>query len=148
MARILIVDDDRAIRATVSLLLCAKGHDVAEATNGREGLAKIASESFDLLIVDIFMPDMDGIETIKRVLNHDPTLPILVISGMGFRSASGSTKPPDFLAMATKLCAVQSLRKPFRAQELLTAVEDCLNIPPVGGHFEPYHGHSDLKTSA
>jgi hypothetical protein len=49
--------------------------------------------------------------------------------------------------MATKLGAVQSLRKPFRAQELLTAAADCLNIPPVGGHFEPYHGQSDLKSS-
>jgi FixJ family two-component response regulator len=70
-------------------------------------------------------------------LNHKPALPILVVSGMTFRSPSGSGDPPDFLAMATKLGAVQSLRKPFRANELLTAVEDCLNIPAAGGNVQP-----------
>jgi CheY-like chemotaxis protein len=132
MARILIADDDRVVRATMSFLLGSKGHDVVEAASGREGLGRIASESFDLLIVDIFMPDMDGLETIKRVLVHSPALPILVVSGMTFRAASDASEPPDFLAMATKLGAVQSLRKPFRAHELLTAVEDCLNIRPTG----------------
>jgi CheY-like chemotaxis protein len=148
MARILIADDDRAVRATISLLLTAKGHEVVEAANGREGLAKIASESFDLLIVDIFMPDMDGIETIKRVLDHDPALPIIVVSGMTFRSAAGSAKPPDFLAMAAKLGAVQSLHKPFRPHQLLTTVEDCLNIQPMSGHLRPHHGQSHFKNSA
>lgn len=127
MARILIADDDRVVRAMMSYLLGTKGHAVVEAASGREGLARIVSESFDLLIVDIFMPDMDGLETITRVLKHNAALPILVVSGMTFRSSSGSTEPPDFLGMATKLGAVRSLRKPFRASELLTAVEDCLN---------------------
>ena len=117
---------------------------MVEAASGREGLARIAAEPFDLLIVDIFMPDMDGLETIKRVLNHDPALPILVVSGMTVRS--GSTGPPDFLAMATKLGAVQSLRKPFRASEFLTAVEDCLNIP--GAEDKPDRGQIGFKNSA
>jgi CheY-like chemotaxis protein len=151
MARILIADDDRVVRATMSYLLGTKGHDVVEAASGREGLARIASESFDLLIVDIFMPDMDGLETIKRVLNHNPALPILVVSGMTFRSSSGSSGsggPPDFLGMATKLGAVQSLRKPFRANELLTAVEDCLNNRAVEDNDRPDHGQGSFKNSA
>jgi CheY-like chemotaxis protein len=148
MARILIADDDPAVRMMMSLLLSAKGHEIVEAANGREGLAKITSESFDLLIVDIFMPDMDGLETIKRVLNHKPALPIIVVSGMSFRSALGSGEPPDFLAMATRLGAVQSLQKPFRPQQLLTAVEDCLNIGPVGGRLQAYDGQRDFKSSA
>ncbi len=127
MARILIADDDRVVRAAMSCLLGTRGYDVVEAASGREGLSRIASEDFDLLIVDIFMPDMDGLETIKRVLQQNAALPILVVSGMTFRSGSGPTEPPDFLAMATKLGTVQGLRKPFRASELLTAVEDCLN---------------------
>jgi CheY-like chemotaxis protein len=147
MARILITDDDRVVRATMSYLLGTNGHDVVEAASGREGLARIASERFDLLIVDIFMPDMDGLETIKRVLNHNPALPILVVSGMSFRSESGSTGPPDFLAMATKLGAVQSLRKPFRAREFLTAVEDCLNIRGVEDNVQADHGQGSFKNS-
>jgi CheY-like chemotaxis protein len=146
MARILIADDDRVVRATISFLLGSKGHDVVEAAGGREGLARIASENFDLLIVDIFMPDMDGLETIKRVLNYNPALPILVVSGMTFRAAPGVAQPPDFLAMATKLGAVRSLRKPFRANELLTAVEDCLNIRKENAG--PDHDRGSFKTSA
>jgi CheY-like chemotaxis protein len=137
MARILVADDDRAVRATVSLLLRAKNHEVVEAANGREGLAKITTEPFDLLIVDIFMPDMDGLETIKRVLDHDPALPIIVISGMSFRSSSAASEPPDFLGMATKLGAVQSLRKPFRPHELLAVVDDCLSVPAGDTHARP-----------
>ncbi|HUC49753.1 MAG TPA: response regulator [Xanthobacteraceae bacterium] len=145
MARILIADDDRVVRATMSYLLGTKGHEVVEAASGREGLARIASESFDLLIVDIFMPDMDGLETIKRVLNYNSALPILVVSGMTFRSSSGSDEAPDFLGMATKLGAVQSLRKPFRANELLTAVEDCLNDRAAADDVQPDHGQGSFK---
>jgi len=148
MARILIADDDRVVRATMSYLLGTKGHDVVEAAGGREGLARIASEHFDLLIVDIFMPDMDGLETIKRVLNHVPALPILVVSGMTDGPGSGSTGLPDFLAMATKLGAVQSLRKPFRASEFLTAVNDCLNIPGEENNVERDHGQGSFKHGA
>jgi CheY-like chemotaxis protein len=148
MARILIADDDRVVRATMSYLLGTRGHDVVEAAGGREGLARIASEHFDLLIVDIFMPDMDGLETIKRVLNHYPALPILVVSGMTLRSGSGSTGPPDFLAMATKLGAVQTLRKPFRASEFLTAVDDCLNIPGEKNNVERDYGQDSFKHGA
>mgnify|MGYP001453251773 CR=1 FL=1 len=147
MARILIADDDRVVRATMSYLLGTRGHDVVEAAGGREGLARIASEHFDLLIVDIFMPDVDGLETIKRVLNHVPALPILVVSGMTVGPGSGSTGPPDFLAMATKLGAVQRLRKPFRASEFLTAVNDCLNIPGEGNNVERDHGQGSSKHS-
>jgi CheY-like chemotaxis protein len=125
MARILLVDDDRAIRATVDLLLTRAGHHVVAAADGREGIAKIEAGSFDLLIVDIFMPGMDGLETIQQVHRRRPQLPVLVISGLIFRSAS--SPPPDFLSMATKLGAVQSLRKPFRPSELMAAVDVCLN---------------------
>jgi len=148
MARILVADDDRAVRAMISLLLSTKAHEVVEAANGRESLAKIASENFDLLIVDVFMPDMDGIETIKRVLNRNPALPIIVISGMSFRSALGSAAPPDFLAMATRLGAVQSLQKPFRPKELLTAVDDCLNNKTADEPIGKYDQANGFKNSA
>jgi CheY-like chemotaxis protein len=126
MARILLVDDDRAIRTTIELLLKRAGHEVVAAADGRDGVAKIEGERFDLLIVDIFMPGMDGLETIQHVHRLQPHLPVIVMSGMVFRSAS--SPPPDFLAMATKLGAVQTLRKPFRPPELLAAVAACLSL--------------------
>lgn len=94
MAHILIVDDDRAIRTTIELLLKRAGHQVVAAADGREGLKKIEAERFDLLIVDIFMPGMDGLETIKIVHQLQPNLPVVVMSEMVFRSVS--SPPPDF----------------------------------------------------
>jgi len=126
MARILLVDDDRAIRTTIELLLKRAGHEVVVAEDGRDGVAKIEGERFDLLIVDIFMPGMDGLETIQQVHRQQPHLPVIVMSGLVFRSTS--SPPPDFLKMATKLGATKSLRKPFRPGELLAAVDDCLNV--------------------
>jgi CheY-like chemotaxis protein len=128
MARILVVDDDQAIRATVALLLHAVGHEVVAALDGRDGIVKCQSEQFDLLIVDIFMPGVEGLETIQSVHRQNPNLPIIVMSGLNFRSASPT--PPDFLTMATKLGAARALRKPFRPSELREAVDGCLNSSP------------------
>ena len=124
MARILVVDDDQAVRTVAKTVLELNGHEAVIAEDGRAGLRKLETESYDLVIVDIFMPGMDGLETIRLVNERKPGLPIIVISGLAFRSASGTT--PDFLSMATKLGATRSLQKPFRSQELLSAVDDCL----------------------
>src|SRR4051794_15537621 len=99
MARILVVDDDQAIRTVTKTVLEMNGHEAVLVEDGRAGLRKIEDESYDLLIVDIFMPGMDGLETIRLVNERKPGLPIIVISGLSFRSASGA--PPDFLSMAT-----------------------------------------------
>jgi CheY-like chemotaxis protein len=124
MASILVIDDDSAVSATIKLLLDRAGHDVVVANDGRNGLKVFESGQFDLLIVDIFMPGMDGLETIRLVHRQRPEVPILVISGNAFPTDSNPT--PDFLHMATKLGAITSLRKPFKPAELLTAVAGCL----------------------
>lgn len=122
MARILIIDDDSDVRATIRLLLERAGHRVVVASDGRKGLAILGSGDFDLLFLDIFMPAMDGFETMRLVHQQQPLIPIVVISGNPNLSGSGA----DFLAMATKLGAVSSLQKPFKAAELLAAVAGCL----------------------
>jgi CheY-like chemotaxis protein len=124
MARILVIDDDGAVRATTRLVLERDGHSVALAEDGRVGLKTIQSHDFDLLIVDIFMPGMDGLETIGAIRKHKPTLPIIVMSGASFRK--GPEPPPDFLWMATKLGANRSIYKPFRAQDISDTVQACL----------------------
>ena len=105
-------------------LLEGAGHDVAAANDGRRGLDLVKAEAFDLLFLDIFMPGMDGFETLRLVRQHKPSLPIVAMSGRPL--PSDSADGPDFLAMATKLGAITSLQKPFRPSVLLATVVACL----------------------
>lgn len=110
---------------TVRLLLERAGHNVVTADGGRKGLALCESGDFDLLFLDIFMPGMDGFETMRMVRLRRPQMPIIVISGRPVTSDADGA--PDFLTMATKLGAVSSLQKPFRPADLLTAVARALD---------------------
>jgi CheY-like chemotaxis protein len=132
MARILVVDDDRAVRATLKVLLERIGHQVLTAEDGRRGLNSIVSEQFDLVIIDIFMPEMDGFETIRMVRKAKPAIPIVVMSG----AAAAAASSPDFLSMATKLGAVRSLQKPFNPTALHDVVEACLRSAHGGSGNE------------
>jgi CheY-like chemotaxis protein len=100
-------------------VLAERGHDGAEA---------IEAYAFDLAIVDIFMPGMNGLETIKVFRESAPTLPVIAISGYVFRDASEPA--PDFLRMAVDLGAAACLRKPFTGTQLLEAVAAC-KVAPV-----------------
>jgi CheY-like chemotaxis protein len=122
LATVLVIDDNAAVRATIEIVLRREGHDTVLAADGRKGIQLFQAGRFDLLIVDIFMPDMDGLETISLVHKQQSGIPILVISG--YHSGVGPT--PDFLNMATKLGAVYSLQKPFRPTDLSKAVATCL----------------------
>jgi CheY-like chemotaxis protein len=124
LARILVVDDDPAVRMTIQLLLERAGHDVVAVGDGRKGLAAFEADAFDLLFLDIFMPGMDGLETMRLVLQQRPRIPIVVISGRPIVSEAMSE--PDFLSMAIKLGAVRTLPKPFKAADLEAAVSSCL----------------------
>lgn len=124
MANILIVDDDPAVQFTIRLLLERAGHHVTVAGDGRKGLALFEASRFDLLFLDIFMPGMDGLETMRHIRVLAPAVPIVVISGRS--STPDAYAEPDFLKMATKLGAFASLQKPFRPGALLAVVADCL----------------------
>ena len=126
-----MVDDDAAVQLTVRLLLERAGHSVVTADDGRKGLALCQTGDFDLLFLDIFMPGMDGFETMRMVRQQHPQLPIIVISGCPISPEPDAA--PDFLTMATKLGAVSSLQKPFRPADLLAA---------VAGSLEAAHGDS------
>jgi CheY-like chemotaxis protein len=124
LARILVVDDDPAVQMTIRLLLERAGHSVVVAGDGHKGLAAFEGGDFDLLFLDIFMPWMDGLETMRHVHRKQPTVPIIVISGRPL--VADAESGPDFLAMAIKLGAVSSLPKPFKPAALLAMVEGCL----------------------
>ena len=125
MASILVIDDDRAVLATIKILLERAAHTVEAVNDGRTGLRQLEAQSFDLLIVDIFMPGMDGFETMRLVHQSRPHMPIIVISGQQF--SHSPERAPDFLHMATRLGAVSSLHKPFKPSELIEAVNRILS---------------------
>jgi two-component system response regulator (stage 0 sporulation protein F) len=144
MASILIVDDDRAVQLIIKLLLERAGHCVTCANDGPTALRLFHDASFDLLIVDIFMPGMDGLETMKLVHQYRPGVPIIVISGHGF--SSRTTASPDFLAMSTRLGAMFSLQKPFKSAVLLSHVACCLEAGEM--HNVVSNVASDAASSA
>lgn len=121
MSRILVVDDDNAVRLSIKIILEKEGHDIVLARDGRAGLTAFQAGHFDIVICDIFMPDMDGLETIQAFHQHKAETPVIAMSGFSFYGGNG--KAPDFLSLSTKLGAASSLRKPFRPQELIDAVQ-------------------------
>ena len=138
LARILIVDDDVAVQSTLRLLLERAGHSVVTAGDGRKGLSFCETGDFDLLFLDIFMPGMDGFETMRMVRQRHQLIPIIVISGRPISDEPDSA--PDFLTMATKLGAISSLQKPFKPADLLAAVARCLE---AAGRASPSSRPSD-----
>ncbi len=122
MARILVVDDEVLVRNTVRMMLEHRGHHVVVAECGQRGVEAIEAYAFDVVIVDIFMPGMDGFQTIRILRRSAPKVAIIAMSGYAFRQTSGPV--PDFLKMACDLGATCCLRKPFKAWEIIKAVEE------------------------
>lgn len=120
MSAILVVDDQKGIRDVLRKVLIEAGHDVAEAENGAAALALARGQAFNLIITDIIMPEMEGIETIATMKREQPNLKILAMSG------GGRAKVMDFLAVARKTGADAILEKPFRKSELLDRVAELL----------------------
>lgn len=120
MARLLLIDDDADVRAPLTAWLERHGHEVVEAGNGLEGLAQLERATFDVVVTDIIMPDMEGIETILRIRKGWPDLPVIAISG------GGSGEPSQALRPASRLGAHATLRKPFRPSALGELVDRLL----------------------
>ena len=123
MAKILILDDNLDMLEMQAEHLRGEGHDVTLATTGTAAIAGIKSGGFDLLVTDIIMPDMDGIEVIMSLRKHEPPIRIIAISGGGRINAR------DYLELATKLGVHGTLQKPFSGLELCLAVDRALQRP-------------------
>jgi CheY-like chemotaxis protein len=117
---ILVIDDDAIVRQSLSLILKSRGYEVQCAPEGRQGLRAFHKRRPDLVITDIIMPEMEGIQTIMelRILSRD--CPIIAISG------GGRFGKADFLVVAKELGATITLSKPFETADLLHAVTRCL----------------------
>ena len=83
MSSILIIDDEKSIRKTLTEILSYEGYKVDEAADGEEGLKKFSQKVYDLVLCDIKMPKLDGIEFLERAREINNDVPIIVISGHG-----------------------------------------------------------------
>jgi CheY-like chemotaxis protein len=122
--RILVVDDDPLVSQAIRLWLERQGIEVVVADDGITGLNALDSSTFDLMIIDIFMPHMRGFESIRVFHQSAPTVPLIAISGYSF--AQPNSPAPDFLRMALELGASRCLRKPFTPAALLAVIDECL----------------------
>jgi len=118
MARILIIDDDTPLRTTLREYLEAQGYEVIEARDGREGLQRYGAARPDVILLDVFMPEQEGLETIRALRRAAPDVKIIAISG------GGRTGPMDILHVAALLGAQRTLQKPFPQHALLKAVHE------------------------
>lgn len=122
MSRILVIDDDQAVRGAMQLLLQAEGFEVIAAADGISGIAAAESHAPDLTIIDLFMPGMSGVDTIKAFRERFPRLPILAVSGVMPSSGASSQS----LDTAAEYGADVTLHKPFRPRQLMDAVQQAL----------------------
>lgn len=120
MARILIVDDEELVRFSLRTMLEEFEHSVEEAADGNEALAKIKEGGFDLAIIDIFMPEKEGTETIMELRRDFPDLKLVAISG------GGQTGDLAYLKVAEAFGADMILPKPLTESDLRIAVDSLL----------------------
>jgi CheY-like chemotaxis protein len=131
MPRILIIDDDEAVRLATTIMLEARGFEVVAVESGQAGVDAVKAGAFDAVIVDLFMPGMDGLATTRAIHQDSPATPIIAVSGFMFRGRCPAM--PDFHPMATEAGAVASLYKPLRPNELVQAITDAMRAKSVTG---------------
>lgn len=120
MAKILLVDDDDLVAGVIHKILTRAKHQVFRARNGAEALRLYESHAVDLVLTDLIMPDMDGIEMIRTLRRTAPDLKIIAMSGGGRNNAEG------YLQVALQLGAARALAKPFSGEELVAVIEAAL----------------------
>lgn len=124
MTHILVIDDDHLVRAATKAVLNAKGYDVDVAANGEDGIEAARKTRFDLVIVDLFMPGMDGLKVIEAIRRADADVPMIAASGFMFSGECPTM--PNFDSMAAEAGAGSTLYKPFRPDVLVRSVEQAI----------------------
>jgi two-component system nitrogen regulation response regulator NtrX len=117
-SRILVIDDEAAIRDSLKMTLEYEGYDFVAAATGQEGLALIEREGPDLVLLDVKMPGMDGLEVLDRIRAINDALPVVVVSGHGTISTA---------VEATKKGAFDFIEKPFASDRVLVSLRNALD---------------------
>ena len=118
MATILIIDDEKAIRKTLSEILSFEGYKIDEASDGEEGLKKFRERNYDVVLCDIKMPKIDGIEFLQKAGESNPDIPVIMISGHG---------NIDTAVEAVKTGAYDYISKPPDLNRLLITIRNAMD---------------------
>ena len=132
MPRVLVVDDDPMVCVAIEVCLQRQGFEVTVADGGESGMRALEAESFDVMLIDVFMPHMRGFESIRMFHERRPDVPVVAMSGYAFANAE---RAPDFLRMTIELGAACCLRKPFTQDALLTVVHQCITSPEASARL-------------
>jgi DNA-binding NtrC family response regulator len=117
-ARILIVDDEERFRTTMCKLLKAHGYDADAVGTGQEAIRKITEESWDVMILDMKMPEMNGVQVLSEVRKLDSRVEVIVLTGYA---------SIDTVQDVMKFGAYDYLLKPYRTEELLEKIENAFD---------------------
>jgi len=134
--KILVVDDEKNIRMTISYALEPAGYEVDTAANGEEALEQLEGKRHDLILLDLRMPGMDGIEVLRRVVEHYPHTRVAIITAHG--TVTNAVE-------AMKLGAIDFIQKPFTPQEIRDLAADVLARAEIGEQRESLDYETQLR---
>ena len=117
--KILIVDDDDRFRTILEKTLSAEGYEIKTVANGEEALELVAREHFNLILIDLIMPRKDGFQTIESLMENNPEISLIAMSG-------GRNGSQSYLRVAGKIAACRTLAKPFNREALLEAIRSAI----------------------
>ena len=124
MAKLLVVDDQRNMRTTLSLMLRGAGHDVTEAADGEDACQRIDGDAFDLVLTDLRMAGKDGLDVLRHVKEAAPTTEVLVMTAYGTIESA---------VEAMRAGAYDYIQKPFAEDELLVKIDRAIEKRKLAG---------------
>ena len=128
--RVLVIDDDDCVSMAIRAILARRHCETVLASRAHAGIHTFQTSGFDVVMVDLFMPGMNGLDTISRI-RSESMVPIIAMSG--FRLRNSLEPGQDFLGMAMLRGATTSLRKPFSPPQLVAAIDRSLDlVSPTG----------------
>jgi DNA-binding NtrC family response regulator len=123
-AAVLVVDDEKNIRLTIAQSLAGEAVTVETAVNAEEALEKLQQQAFDLVLLDVRLPGIDGVEALRRIRKDHPQLPVLMLS---------ANSAVDQAVEAMRCGALDFIQKPFAPREIREAVDRALKRSDSGG---------------
>ena len=115
MKKILVIDDEAIVRTSCERSLGTEGYEIKMASSGKEGLAFLEKEPFGLVLLDLKMPDMDGVEVLNKINERWPDTKVIMITGYS---------TVETAVQALRLGAYNFIEKPFTPDTLITAVKE------------------------